>query len=114
MYSNTPTMPQEIESRNNSRMRIQPLTTSTISMRSIEAPGEPEKHTMYIHGIEGDMVAQYTRSDALLVQANVNENKYAGIFTDTPDQNSIFDQRRNFLEAKNTLISIYSKKSKQT
>jgi hypothetical protein len=48
------------------------------------------------------MVAQYTRSDALLVQANVNENKYAGIFTDTPDQNSIFDQRKNYLRLKNT------------
>jgi len=62
---------------------------------------------MYIPGIEGDKVAQYTRSDALLVQANVNENKYATIFSDNPNQNSIFDQRRNFLEAKHTLVSLF-------
>ncbi len=31
------------------------------------APGQPEKHTMYVVGVEGDIVAQYSRSDASLV-----------------------------------------------
>ncbi len=30
------------------------------------APGQPEKHTMYVVGVEGDIVAQYSRSDASL------------------------------------------------
>jgi RHS repeat-associated protein len=98
-------------SGNRIKKQLKNANTTTYNFNNLyeihRSPGEPEKHTMYIHGIEGDMVAQYTRSDALLVQANVNENKYAGIFTDTTDQNSIFDQRRNFLDAKNTLISLF-------
>jgi RHS repeat-associated protein len=98
-------------SGNRIKKQLKNANTTTYNFNNLyeihRSPGEPEKHTMYIHGIEGDMVAQYTRSDALLVQANINENKSAGIFTDTPDQNSIFDQRKNYLEAKNTLISLF-------
>jgi RHS repeat-associated protein len=98
-------------SGNRIKKQLKNANTTTYNFNNLyeihRSPGEPEKHTLYIPGIEGDKVAQYTRSDALLVQANVNENKYASIFTDNPDQNSIFDQRRKYLEAKNTLISLF-------
>ncbi|MCZ8238961.1 MAG: RHS repeat-associated core domain-containing protein, partial [Leptospiraceae bacterium] len=98
-------------SGNRIKKQLKNANTTTYNFNNLyeihRSPGEPEKHTMYIPGIEGDKVAQYTRSDALLVQANVNENRYASIFTDNPDQNSIFDQRRNFLEAKTLLTSLY-------
>ncbi|WCL48100.1 RHS repeat domain-containing protein [Leptospira sp. GIMC2001] len=39
------------------------------------SPGVPEKHTMYITGIEGDIVSQYTRPDAnLLNQVAINDS----------------------------------------
>ncbi len=31
------------------------------------APGVEEKHTLYVQGIEGDMIAQYSRNDAILL-----------------------------------------------
>ena len=33
------------------------------------APGQPEKHTMFVLGVEGDIVAQYSRGDASLVSS---------------------------------------------
>ncbi|MCZ8236853.1 MAG: hypothetical protein O9310_00325, partial [Leptospiraceae bacterium] len=63
--------------------KLKNANTTTYNFNNLyeihRSPGEPEKHTMYIPGIEGDKVAQYTRSDALLVQAKVNENRYATI-----------------------------------
>jgi RHS repeat-associated protein len=98
-------------SGNRIKKQLKNANTTTYNFNNLyeihRSPGEPEKHTMYIPGIEGDKVAQYTRSDALLVQANINENKYASIFTDNPDSNSIFDQRRNYLEAKHRLVSLF-------
>ncbi|WCL48104.1 RHS repeat-associated core domain-containing protein [Leptospira sp. GIMC2001] len=39
------------------------------------SPGVPEKHTMYITGIEGDIVSQYTRPDAnLLNEVAINDS----------------------------------------
>ncbi|WP_244279862.1 hypothetical protein [Leptospira brenneri] len=31
------------------------------------SPGQQEKHTLYVIGVEGDMVAQYSRPDAILL-----------------------------------------------
>ncbi|MCG9874345.1 MAG: FG-GAP-like repeat-containing protein, partial [Leptospiraceae bacterium] len=98
-------------SGNRIKKQLKNANTTTYNFNNLyeihRSPGEPEKHTMYIPGIEGDKVAQYTRSDALLVQANINENRYASIFQDNPDQNSIFDQRRNYLETKETVVSLF-------
>jgi hypothetical protein len=33
------------------------------------SPGQPEKHTMFVLGVEGDIVAQYSRGDASLVSS---------------------------------------------
>ncbi|EMO54765.1 RHS repeat-associated core domain-containing protein [Leptospira noguchii] len=32
----------------------------------VREPGKPEKHTLYVKGLEGDLVAQWTREDATL------------------------------------------------
>ncbi|MDF3821281.1 RHS repeat-associated core domain-containing protein [Leptospira sp. 96542] len=45
-------------------------------------PGEQEKHTMYVIGVEGDMVAQYSRGDAILVNqmASASDNIFTNPF----------------------------------
>ncbi|EMN01152.1 RHS repeat-associated core domain protein [Leptospira noguchii str. 2007001578] len=42
----------------------------------VREPGKPEKHTLYVKGLEGDLVAQWTREDATLriADAGVNGN----------------------------------------
>jgi RHS repeat-associated protein len=107
---------------NRIKKTLKNASTTTYTFNNLyevfRSPGEPEKHTMYIPGIAGDMVAQYTRSDALLVQTDFNEEKIALADTPTNGNNSItgftnsnntdiFDQRRNFQMAKSTIISIY-------
>ncbi|WP_415857646.1 RHS repeat-associated core domain-containing protein [Leptospira noguchii] len=38
----------------------------------VREPGKPEKHTLYVKGLEGDLVAQWTREDATLRIADGN------------------------------------------
>jgi RHS repeat-associated protein len=112
-------------SGNRIKKQLKNANTTTYNFSNLyeihRSPGEPEKHTMYIPGIEGDKVAQYTRSDALLVQAGIEgycipESKclpcgdsLQNICSNLATQGKhgdIFDQRRNFLEAKETLVSL--------
>ncbi|MDI7188019.1 RHS repeat-associated core domain-containing protein, partial [Leptospira santarosai] len=39
----------------------------------LREPGKPEKHTLYVRGLHGDLVAQWTREDATLQIAAANE-----------------------------------------
>nr|WP_254865716.1 RHS repeat-associated core domain-containing protein [Leptospira santarosai] len=39
----------------------------------VRDPGKPEKHTLYVRGLHGDLVAQWTREDATLQIAAANE-----------------------------------------
>ncbi|WP_441006932.1 RHS repeat-associated core domain-containing protein [Leptospira santarosai] len=39
----------------------------------VREPGKPEKHTLYVRGLHGDLVAQWTREDATLQIAAANE-----------------------------------------
>jgi RHS repeat-associated protein len=98
-------------SGNRIKKALKNANTTTYAFNNLyeihRSPGEPEKHTLYIPGIEGDMVAQYTRSDAMLVQTNIDEDRYASVFVDSPEQNTFLDQRRNFLEAKTFIVSLY-------
>jgi RHS repeat-associated protein len=58
-------------SGNRIKKTLQNLNTTTYSFGSLyevyRAPGKPEKHTMFVLGVEGDIVAQYSRGDASLV-----------------------------------------------
>jgi RHS repeat-associated protein len=112
-------------SGNRIKKQLKNANTTTYNFSNLyeihRSPGEPEKHTMYIPGIEGDKVAQYTRSDALLVQAGIEgycipeskclpcgdslQNICSNLATQGKN-GDIFDQRRNFLEAKETLVSL--------
>ncbi|TGM27918.1 RHS repeat-associated core domain-containing protein [Leptospira selangorensis] len=50
---------------------LQNSNTTTYSFGNFyeihRSPGQQEKHTMYVIGVDGDMVAQYSRPDAILV-----------------------------------------------
>ncbi len=58
-------------SGNRIKKTLKNLNTTTYSFGSLyevyRAPGKPEKHTMFVLGVEGDIVAQYSRGDASLV-----------------------------------------------
>ncbi|MCG6162115.1 hypothetical protein LFX13_17845, partial [Leptospira bandrabouensis] len=55
-------------SRIKSESQISLVTTYTLSpgYEIVRNPGQPERHTLYVRGLQGDLVAQWTRDDATL------------------------------------------------
>lgn len=71
-------------SRVKSESQISLVTTYTLapSYEIVRNPGQPERHTLYVRGLQGDLVAQWTRDDATLQLAQTEEssdNSIAGI-----------------------------------
>ncbi|TGM12980.1 hypothetical protein EHQ81_12050 [Leptospira selangorensis] len=47
-------------------------------------PGNPEKHTLYIKGAQGEIVAQITREDATLISSNENGSTFLNFIANIP------------------------------
>ncbi|WP_061236523.1 RHS repeat-associated core domain-containing protein [Leptospira santarosai] len=56
-----------------SESQISLVTTYTLSpgYEIVRNPGQPERHTLYVRGLQGDLVAQWTREDATLQLAQI-------------------------------------------
>ncbi|TGM42022.1 RHS repeat-associated core domain-containing protein, partial [Leptospira biflexa] len=63
---------------------LQNSNTTTYSFGNFyeihRSPGQQEKHTLYVIGVEGDMVAQYSRPDAILLNQMASSTKMANPF----------------------------------
>ncbi|MCG6167536.1 RHS repeat-associated core domain-containing protein [Leptospira sanjuanensis] len=60
-------------SRIKSESQISLVTTYTLgsNYEIVRNPGQPERHTLYVRGLQGDLVAQWTRDDATLQLAQM-------------------------------------------
>ncbi|GBF44543.1 RHS repeat-associated core domain protein [Leptospira ellinghausenii] len=63
---------------------LQNSNTTTYSFGNFyeihRTPGQEEKHTLYVVGIEGDIVAQYSRPDAILIASMASNDIFANPF----------------------------------
>ncbi|MCG6140635.1 RHS repeat-associated core domain-containing protein [Leptospira mtsangambouensis] len=82
---------------------IQNSNTTTYSIGNFyeihRSPGEQEKHTLYIIGVEGDLVAQYSRPDAILLNQMASSSWIVNPFCKdtTIDCDTYWKNRANFV-----------------
>ncbi|WP_165782268.1 RHS repeat-associated core domain-containing protein [Leptospira brenneri] len=81
---------------------LQNSNTTTYSFGNFyeihRSPGQQEKHTLYVIGVEGDMVAQYSRPDAILLNQMASNSWMVNPFCKDVniDCNTYWKNRTNF------------------